>query len=134
VGFEVVSGADVLRVWDYLSARAKSVDDDPVVWAHDHEDVADASPLAEAVASHARGELGYVNVALNGAESCGVLLPELMLELCRMRCRCTGGLAPAGGMPRALVLSHSFSANAEHSYRTHGLPTRSGHRGILRAG
>lgn len=81
VGFDALSGVDVLRVWDYLSARTKSVDDDPVVWDTNNEDLPNTPPLTEAVALLARGELGYVKVALNGVESNTMLLPELMLEL-----------------------------------------------------
>ena len=82
VGLDDLSGADVLRIWNYLSGGAKRPDSDLIqLWDLGHEAVADAPPLTEAAALVASGEFSYMMVALDGVESCGVLLPELRVEL-----------------------------------------------------
>lgn len=121
VGLDDLSGADVLRIWNYLSGGAKRPDSDLIqLWDLGHEAVADAPPLTEAAALVASGEFSYMMVALDGVESCGVLLPSSGLSFGPMRCRCTGGWAPVRGMPRPLALLQTFSANCKRSYLTRG--------------
>jgi len=83
VGFDGLSGPDILRVWEYISTRSSSISTEPIdVQDRDNEGVPDPQPtFAEAVALVARGELGSVMGSLDGVESGGVLLPELRLEL-----------------------------------------------------
>jgi hypothetical protein len=80
IGFDGLSDGDVVRVWDYVRARATSVDGDVIVWDRNREEVDEPPPLDEAVAQLARGELGYIRVALVGVESHEVLLPDLRFE------------------------------------------------------
>jgi len=82
VGFDRLSGPNILRVWEYLSARSSSISEPISVHDRNNEGLPDSQPtFAEAVALIARGELGSVMGSLDGVESSGVLLPELRLEL-----------------------------------------------------
>jgi hypothetical protein len=82
VGFDGLSGSDVLRVWNCLIASAKQLESELVqLWNLDNEPVEAAPEPTEAGALVARGELGYMMVGLDGIESSGVLLPQLRVEL-----------------------------------------------------
>ena len=79
IGFDGMRADDVVRVWDHVKSRATLLRSE-IVWNRDNEEVAEPPALDAAVAQLARGELGYVRVALDGVESCGVRLPELLSE------------------------------------------------------
>jgi hypothetical protein len=82
IGFEGLSGSEVVRVCEHLSARTAIVGSEPTMWDRDEEVVRDAKPsLADAFALFARGELGYIGVSLDGVRAMGLSLPWLYLEL-----------------------------------------------------
>jgi len=78
VGFDDLTGADILRVWDYMRSRATSISV-RYVWDRNNEPADESLPLADAIALLARGELGYVSVAIDDLQP--RRLPPLVLEL-----------------------------------------------------
>ena len=78
VGFDDLTGADILRVWDYMRSRAASISPREV-WDRNNEPADESLALADAIVLLARGELGYVSVVIDDLQP--RRLPPLVLEL-----------------------------------------------------
>jgi hypothetical protein len=102
VGFDGLTGPEVLRVWDFLSSRATSIGEEPTISNRDNEEVSEPPSLADAVALLTQGEreIGYLKVIIESVQTGGVLLPWLAVESGLMRSPCTGGLRLESVMPK----------------------------------